>query len=165
MEWFEAQGGWPWLVLAVVLAGLEVLTLDLVLLMLAAGAAAAGVAGLLGAGLGVEVAVFAVVSVLMLAAVRPVALRHLRRDTGADASYLDRLPGRRVVADTALTERGGLLVVGGETWTARVEPGSPDVAPGEEVTILRVDGAALLVRPLPRIDWGDAAASDPDERP
>ena len=27
------------------------------------------------------------------------------------------------------------------------------VAPGDEVTVLRIDGATLVVRPLPRIDW------------
>ena len=39
------------------------------------------------------------------------------------------------------------------TWSARVEPGAPEVAPGDEVTVLRIDGATLVVRPLPRIDW------------
>ena len=44
MEWLEANAGWLWFVVAVVLAGVELLTLDLVLVMLAAGAAAAAVA-------------------------------------------------------------------------------------------------------------------------
>ena len=30
---------------------------------------------------------------------------------------------------------------------------APEVAPGDEVTVLRIDGATLVVRPLPRIDW------------
>ena len=75
MDWLQADGGWLWAVLALVLAGVEVLTLDLVFLMLAAGAAAGGLAALAGAGLWVQGVVFAVVSLLMLAAVRPAALR------------------------------------------------------------------------------------------
>nr|WP_305791927.1 NfeD family protein [Micrococcus sp. HSID17245] len=84
---------------------------------------------------------------------RPVALRHLRQDTGAGASYLDTLPGRRVAAQGAITGDAGTLAVDGDTWSARVEPGAPEVAPGDEVTVLRIDGATLVVRPLPRIDW------------
>ncbi|HAN85668.1 MAG TPA: NfeD family protein, partial [Micrococcus luteus] len=37
MEWIEANAGWLWLVLAAGLAGVELLTLDLVFLMIAAG--------------------------------------------------------------------------------------------------------------------------------
>ena len=37
--------------------------------------------------------------------------------------------------------------------TVTSSPGAPDVAPGDEVTVLRIDGATLVVRPLPRIDW------------
>lgn len=153
MEWLEANAGWLWFVVAVVLAGVELLALDLVLVMLAAGAAAAGAAALAGAGLGVQVAVFAATSLLMLAAVRPVALRHLRTDTGASASYLDGLVGRRLTADSPVTEEQGVLTVDGETWSARVEPGARPAAPGQEVTVLDVAGAHLVVRAVPVIDW------------
>lgn len=153
MEWIEANAGWLWLVLAAGLAGVELLTLDLVFLMIAAGAGAAGVVALVGGPLALQLAAFAAVALLMLAAVRPVALRHLRKDTGAGASYLDTLPGRRFAAQGAITGDAGTLAVDGDTWSARVEPGAPEVAPGDEVTVLRIDGATLVVRPLPRIDW------------
>lgn len=153
MEWFEANAGWLWFAAAVVLAGVELLTLDLVLVMLAAGAAAAGAAALAGAGVGVQVAVFAAASLLMLAAVRPVALRHLRKDTGASASYLDGLVGRRLTTDSPVTEDSGVLTVDGETWSARIEPGARPAAPGQEVTVLEVAGAHLVVRAAPVIDW------------
>ena len=142
MEWIEANAGWLWLVLAAGLAGVELLTLDLVFLMIAAGAGAAGVVALVGGPLALQLAAFAAV-----------ALRHLRKDTGAGASYLDTLPGRRVAAQGAITGDAGTLAVDGDTWSARVEPGAPEVAPGDEVTVLRIDGATLVVRPLPRIDW------------
>ena len=153
MDWLQADGGWLWAVLALVLAGVEVLTLDLVFLMLAAGAGAGGLAALTGAGLWVQVVAFALVSLLMLAAVRPAALRRLHGDPSVSASYLDGLPGRRVTASGPITAAEGLLTVDGDTWSARVDPGAPDAEPGAEVTILRVDGATLVVRPLPRIDW------------
>ncbi|WP_404465143.1 NfeD family protein [Micrococcus antarcticus] len=156
MEWIEANAGWLWLVLALVLAGVEVLTLDLLFLMLAAGAAAGGVAALAGADLWVQIVLFAVVSLLMLTAVRPAALRRLHSDDAASASYLDTLPGRRLTADAAITRESGLIGVDGDTWSARVDAGAPDAEPGTDVRILRVDGATLIVAPVPRIDW-DAA--------
>ncbi|MBN6759809.1 NfeD family protein, partial [Micrococcus luteus] len=73
MEWIEANAGWLWLVLAAGLAGVELLTLDLVFLMIAAGAGAAGVVALVGGPLALQLAAFAAVALLMLAAVRPVA--------------------------------------------------------------------------------------------
>lgn len=153
MDWIEANAGWLWLVTAAGLAGVELLTLDLMFLMIATGAGAAGVVALAGGPLWLQLAVFAATALLMLAAVRPVALRHLRKDTGASASYLDSLPGRRVAAQGAITADAGTLTLDGETWTARVEAGAPDAGPGAEVTVLRVEGATLVVRPLPRIDW------------
>lgn len=73
MEWY-----W-WVVAALALAVVEVTTLDLVFIMLAAGATAGAVASAVGAPLVLQVVVAAVVAVLMLAVVRPVALRHLRQ--------------------------------------------------------------------------------------
>ena len=158
MDWIEANAGWLWLVAAGGLIGIELLTLDLVFLMIAAGAGAAGVVALAGGPLWLQLGAFVAVALLMLAAVRPVALRHLRKDTGAGASYLDSLPGRRVETQGAITAEAGTLTVDGDTWTARVEDGSPDAAPGAEVTVLRVEGATLVVRPLPQIDWESGRA-------
>ncbi|OOL26852.1 peptidase, partial [Rhodococcus rhodochrous] len=56
MEWIEANAGWLWLVLAAGLAGVELLTLDLVFLMIAAGAGAAGVVALVGGPLALQLA-------------------------------------------------------------------------------------------------------------
>ena len=130
MEWIEANAGWLWLVLAAGLAGVELLTLDLVFLMIAAGAGAAGVVALVGGPPALQLAAFAAVALLMLAAVRPVALRHLRQDTGAGASYLDTLPGRRVAAQGAITGDAGTLAVDAERQAVEEGVGS-GIGPGE----------------------------------
>ena len=54
---------------------------------------------------------------------------------------------------------GGRIDVDGETWSARVEPGAAPAAHGQGVTVLRVEGAHLILRPDPVIDW-DAPAHD-----
>ena len=79
-----------------------------------------------------------------------------RRITAMRARELSRTPvvvGDRVALVGDTSGDAGTLAVDGDTWSARVEPGAPEVAPGDEVTVLRIDGATLVVRPLPRIDW------------
>lgn len=159
MEWIEANADWLWLVLALGLVGAELLSLDLVLAMLAAGALSAGVTALAGAPLGLQLGVFVVVSLLTLVAVRPAAMRRLHPDPAAGASWLDGLSGRRLTATGPVTDEGGRIDVDGETWSARVEPGAAPAAHGQGVTVLRVEGAHLILRPDPVIDW-DAPAHD-----
>ncbi|MDY6055414.1 NfeD family protein [Micrococcus sp.] len=147
MEWIEANAGWLWFVATAALIGVELLTLDLVFAMLAVGAAAAGGAALVGAGLPMQLLAFVVSSVLMLATVRPTALRRLHPDPSASASYLDTLPGRSTVPAVPVTSSEGLVTVDGDTWSARVEPGAPALAAGENAVIVRVDGARLILAP------------------
>jgi hypothetical protein len=68
-----------WLVIALVLVGIEVATLTFVALYLAAGAVGAGIAALAGAGLPLQVLVFAVVSVASLLLTRKPLVRALRK--------------------------------------------------------------------------------------
>ena len=71
--------GWLWWIgLALALGVIELLTVDLTFLMLAGGAAAAGVAGALGAPLWVQLVVGVVVAVLLMVLVRPMAVQRLR---------------------------------------------------------------------------------------
>src|SRR5688500_1543197 len=77
-----------WIVLGVVLAVAEIFTTTLFLIMFAVGAFAAAAAAGLGAPVPVQALVFALVSVLSLAAIRPVIKRHGREAvTGGDTPF------------------------------------------------------------------------------
>ena len=75
-----------WLVAGVLLAIAELFTLDFVLIMLAAGAFAAALAGVADASIPIQVLVFAVVSAAGLVAVRPAIRKRLHR--GADPAVM-----------------------------------------------------------------------------
>lgn len=154
MEWFQENAWWLWLAAALVLAGVEILMLDLIFLMLGVGALGGMVAALTGAEPWLQGVVFAVVSLAMLGVARPTALKRLHGSADDSPSYLESLSGRRVHTADAITATSGTLTVDGDTWTARTEPDAPEAPAGSEVTVLRVDGATLLVRPVPQIDWG-----------
>ena len=71
-----------WLIVALALAGAEVLTGDLFLLMLGGGALAAAGSTLLFDDLWVHGVVFLVASILLLVGVRPVLRRHFSLGQG-----------------------------------------------------------------------------------
>lgn len=137
-----------WVVIALAALAGELATLGLFL-------ACFAVAGFLVAALSfvvsvpVQVVVFAVVSLLLLLVVRPLALRVLPVSS-ASASDPGFGPSEEVGTVTERVERGrGQIRVGaGEFWSAR--PLQPDVVllPGQDVEIVGMEGLTALVRPV-----------------
>jgi DNA-binding CsgD family transcriptional regulator/membrane protein implicated in regulation of membrane protease activity len=137
-----------WLGLAVAAIIGEAFTLSLVLGSLAvAGGATAAVSPV--TGLGIQIAVFCAVSVVMLVLVRPAVMRVLP-DSGEETARPRIGPvGRRAISVERIDQFGGEIRIGrGEFFTARAaEPGMV-VPPEREVQIVGMDGLAALVRPL-----------------
>lgn len=135
-----------WIVVGVLLAIAEAFTATFVLIMFAAGAFAAAIAAALGATAPVQAAVFAVVSVLSLVAIRPVIKRHrLSGDTPDAEPGLDSLEGAPGVVLEQVTQDEGLVKIHGELWSARVYDATQVIAPGERVRVMGVRGATALV--------------------
>jgi membrane protein implicated in regulation of membrane protease activity len=137
-----------WIVLGVLLAIAEAFTATVLVIFFSVGAlAAAGVAAL-GAPLLLQVIVFAVVSGLSLAALRPTLMRFARpdgRERGDTPIGLEALEGGH---GTVLEEVGadaGMIKLGGEIWQARSFDGHETYLPGERVRVVRVVGATAVV--------------------
>ena len=146
MEWLLDNGWILWLVLFLGLAAVETLTLDLFFLMLSVGALAALVATFAGAGLVLQIVVFAVVSLLMILLVRPLAVRHLRKGPADQLNNIDRLVGATALALEPVTAHSGTVKIGGDTWTARSADGAALPA-GARLSVARIDGATAVVEP------------------
>jgi membrane protein implicated in regulation of membrane protease activity len=134
-----------WLIIAVGLAGTEALTGDMFLLMLGGGAlAAAGSSWLLDLPIWVDGAVFLMVSVLLLALVRPELRRRLtppkRLLTGIEA-----LEGKRALVLDRVARDEGQVKIDGQVWTARPLNEGDVFEPGEQVTVMNIDGATAVV--------------------
>jgi membrane protein implicated in regulation of membrane protease activity len=134
-----------WLIAAFGLAGAEVLTGDMFLLMLGGGAlATAGSSWLLPLPIWADGAVFLVVSVLLLVLVRPALRRHLTPanvlPTGVKA-----LEGKSALVLDRVARDEGQVKVDGQVWTARPMNEADVFEPGEEVTVLHIDGATAVV--------------------
>ncbi|GAA0804355.1 NfeD family protein [Spirilliplanes yamanashiensis] len=136
-----------WVVLGVVLVVAEIFTTTLFLVMFAAGAFAAAAAAGLGAPVAVQAIVFAVVSALSVAVVRPVIRRHRQDElTGGDTPFgLAAIEGSEALVLDQVDADHGMVKIDGEVWTARSFDGTEVYAPGEHVRVIKVRGATALV--------------------
>ena len=134
-----------WLVFAVGLATAEALTGDMFLLMLSGGAlAAAGSSWLPGVPLWADGLVFLVVSVLLLGGVRPVLRRRLTAGAGLPEP-VKALEGKHALVLERVDQHRGQVKLDGEVWTARSYTDDDVYQPGEQVSVMHIDGATAVV--------------------
>ncbi|GAA2598405.1 NfeD family protein [Winogradskya consettensis] len=136
-----------WVVLAVALAIGEAFTATFLIIFFAVGAlAAAGVAAL-GAPLLLQVIVFAIVSGLSLAALRPLILR-LQQSSGESGDTMfgiEALEGQHGLVLEEVAADHGMIKIDGEMWQARSFDGAEIYPPGERVRIIKVKGNTAIV--------------------
>jgi membrane protein implicated in regulation of membrane protease activity len=138
-----------WLIAGLGLAAAETLTGDLSLLMLSGGAlAAAGSSWLLGLPLWADGAVFLVVSVLLLTLVRPVLRRRVAGGTGL-LDPVKALEGKPALVLEPVSRHHGQVKLDGEVWTARPYQDDEVYQPGDQVTVMHIDGATAVVWKTP----------------
>lgn len=142
-----------WLILMLVLAGVEMLTLDFLFLMMSLAALVAGVVSLFTGNFPLQVITFAAVSVLLIFLLRPLALRRINRSTPHTRSNAERLVGLTCTVLEPVGEHTGLVRLEGEIWTARTAGGTV-LGTGARAYVQRIDGATAVV--------SDAAPAAPD---
>lgn len=142
-EWLGSNWWALWLTVFLAFAVVEMLTLSFFFIMLGAGALAALVADLAGADLWLQVVVLCIVSLLMIAFVRPIALRHLHKGPAEQRTNVDRLIGQPALVMEAVSATTGLVKIGGDVWTARSAAEIIDA--GQTVQVTRIDGATAVV--------------------
>ena len=134
-----------WLVVALGLAAAEALTGDMFLLMLSGGAlAAAGSGWLFNTPLWADGAVFLAVSLLLLVLVRPTLRRRLTAGIGLPEP-VKALEGRHALVLDRIDRHRGQVRLDGEVWTARPLNEDDVYQPGDQVTVMHIDGATAVV--------------------
>lgn len=133
-----------WLVGAVALGIPLVVTAMPEFGMLAVGAAAAALTAGVGGGVVLQVLVFAVVSVALLAVVRPIAARH-RAQRPQLATGIDALKGKQAVVLERVDGAGGRIKLAGEVWSARSLDSGRAYEVGQEVDVVDIEGATAIV--------------------
>lgn len=152
MDWLRDHAWETWLGLTILLGVAELFSMDLILLMLAAGAGVGMIAALLGAPLVLQVILAATAAVASLALVRPSALKRLHGGPELSLGH-GKLVGEQAVALSRISDQeAGRIKLEGQEWTAKPYDETLVIAPGETVEVLQIKGATAMVHPVPRLE-------------
>jgi len=134
-----------WLIVTVVMSVIEIITMGLVSIWFAAGAVVALMLALIGAPLWLQVTAFLVVSVAVLILVRPIAAAHF--NNRLKKTNIDAIIGRKLIAKTDIDNLHGTgkVDMDGSTWLAVSSTDNIVIKAGEEVKVVEVRGAKLIV--------------------
>ncbi|SNC61597.1 Membrane protein implicated in regulation of membrane protease activity [Kytococcus aerolatus] len=147
----DSQWLW-WLGAALALGAIEMLTLDLMFLMLAIGALVAVLAAAIGVPFTAQVVVFALSALLLLLFVRPSLRRRLDESIPHAPTNAAGLIGQEARVAEPVTELAGTVKLAGEIWTARPAWGGETFAVGEVVRVAEIDGATARIERVNRAD-------------
>jgi membrane protein implicated in regulation of membrane protease activity len=135
-----------WLILAVAFGVGEIATLGFFLAPFAGGAAIAAVASAAGMPFVGSLAIFLVVSVVLLAALRPLARSHRRMPPQIRTGTAALVGKSAMVLERIANDEGvGCIRLDGEVWTARAYMDEETYEAGQRVQVVEIRGATALV--------------------
>jgi membrane protein implicated in regulation of membrane protease activity len=134
-----------WTIVAAVCAGVEAVTLTLILGFVAIAAAAALLVAVLGGPVIAQLIAFIVGSIALVGVVRPIAAAHLNRP--ALTTGIDALIGRRALVIERVDAHHGQVKIGGELWSARSYLDDEILEVGTSAEVVKIQGATALVYP------------------
>ena len=145
MDFISTPAGY-WLIITVVFALIELATVGLVTIWFAAGSFVSMILALLGAGIPIQVAVFVLVSIICIAAVRPLAAKHFNNKL--TKTNIDSVIGKKLIVKTTIDNMkdSGKVELEGSIWLARSTDDDITISEGEEVVIEKIVGNKLMVK-------------------
>lgn len=134
-----------WLIVFVVCIVAEIISMGLTTIWFAGGALAATVVAAIGAPLWLQIAVFAVVSLVLLYFTRPIAVKYFNKDrvkTNAES-----LVGKQAIVISEVDNLQGIgqVTVGGQEWSARTTEEGITLPVGSVVIVRAISGVKLMV--------------------
>lgn len=134
-----------WIVITIAAIVIEALTAGVVSLWFAVGGIAALIALELGASIPVQIGIFIVISLTVLFALRPFALKMLK---GKEIkTNVDGLIGKNVLVTSAIKGEmsAGEVNISGQIWRALASTDEESYGTGEMVTVLEIKGVTAIV--------------------
>jgi membrane protein implicated in regulation of membrane protease activity len=146
-DWLGDNSWALWLSLAFLLGIAEIMSLDLVLIMLAVGALAAAAVAVVAPTLWwLQILVATGISVMMLLLLRPTLLAKVRNMPGYRSSA-DKMVGSSGTAISQIDKSGGEIKVDGQSWSARPYSSDVVIEQGTEIEVYEIDGVIAVVYP------------------
>lgn len=134
-----------WLAAMIILIIIEIVTVGLTTIWFAIGALFAIIVAMFGGGLILQLAVFLIVSLGMLAFTRPWAVKYIN-NTRTRTNY-EGIIGKvvRVTQDIDNIAEKGCAVVNGQEWTVRSVDDKTVIASGSLAKVVDIRGVKLIV--------------------
>ncbi len=134
-----------WIVLIIVFAVVEMITVGLTSIWFAGGALAALLVCVLGLGIGWQIAVFTVVSAVLLIFTRPWALKYFKPKL-VKTNYETAIGKNVCLTEDVDNIKGtGTAVLNGQEWTARAYEEGKIFPAGMIVTVKEIRGVTMYV--------------------
>lgn len=136
-----------WLVLMIFFLFMEASTVSIVSLWFAFGALSAMIASFFGAEIWLQILLFAGVSCILLAALRPLARKYFTPKL--TRTNVDAVIGQTGIVTEQIDNLSaqGKVKLGAVEWSARSTAQEP-IAPGTKVTVDRIEGVKVFVTPV-----------------
>lgn len=134
-----------WIAAIIIFAVLEAVTYQLVSVWFAVGSVGGLITHLLGYNFTVQLAVFLLLTIIMLCCLRPLSMRHLK-PKGLKTN-VDNLIGRETIIteDVDNVKGQGKGIVDGMIWTVRSSDGA-EIPEGAKAKIEKIEGVKLMVK-------------------
>ena len=137
-----------WLLAAAAFLVLEMLKMGLTSIWFAGGALVGAVVARMGLSLGIQVAAFVVVSIVLLMLTRPLAGKYLNSRTVK--TNADSLVGEACVVTQTIDnlKAQGQVLIRGQVWTARSTKEDLVIPEDSRVKVIEISGVKLMVEPV-----------------
>jgi len=138
-----------WMILAVIMAGLELAVFSIFIFgPLAVAAAVTAVVAGLGGTIELQLAVFIILALASMFSLYPVAKRHKNSDPEI-ATNVDALIGKEArTLEEISHETLGLIRFDDSNWTARTKADVGTIPPDTRVRVISIAGATAIVEPF-----------------
>lgn len=135
-----------WLILLIAFIVIEAATVNLTTIWFAGGALVALILSLFGVSVFWQVAIFLVVTALLLIFTKPIVQRHFNNNL--TATNIQAMMGKQAIVTETIDNvyETGAVQVDGLTWTAR-SVDQQTIAQGAIVEVMDVKGVTLYVKP------------------
>jgi membrane protein implicated in regulation of membrane protease activity len=152
MDWLRDHAWETWLGLTIVLGLAEMFSLDLILIMLAAGALVGMLAAILDLHIAVQILAASAASVAALAMVRPTMVKRLHGGPELSLGHGKLVGKQGIVTEDISGLSAGRIKLAGEFWTAEPYDDTTTILAGETVEVLAIRGATAVVHPVARLE-------------
>ncbi|MGO5052871.1 NfeD family protein [Lachnospiraceae bacterium LCP25S3_G4] len=134
-----------WLVLFIILLVIEIFTMGLTTIWFAGGALCSFIAALLGFGVPVQIAVFLIISILLLVITRPIVMKYFNQER--EKTNAESLIGQNaiVLEDVEDIQGVGRVIVNGQEWSAKLDEINEKLKKDDVVSIIGIQGVKLIV--------------------